>query len=264
MIPLLKELLKRQRNSTLWWIAGIGITAVLIVYLYPTMGISDEIAEIFEQLPPAMQVVIGENIVFGTLEGWLQLEFLAWLPLVMSIYAGLFLTSSISKEADQRTLEYVFSLPIKRETFILSRYLVGAINIFIILSASWLIMILSIFAIGESISLADTALAVFNSYLVTMAVFSLVLPVTAMFDDQGKGSAVVLSSIFISYLIAVMLRAADTFVEAAWLIPFDHHAVGDVLASEGIPWVSASYLVFLSILGLSLAILVYRKRDFAF
>lgn len=264
MIPLIKELLKRQRNSTIWWIVGLGLTVVLIVYLYPSMGVSEELYELLDQLPPAMQLIVGENLVFGTLEGWLQLEFLAWLPLVMAIYAGLFLTSSISKEADQRTLEYIFSLPIKRETFLFSRYLVGAINIFIILAASWLIMILSVYAIGESISLTNTALAVFNSYLVTMAIFSLVFPVTALIDDQGKGSAIVLSSIFISYLVAIILRAADTFVEAAWLIPFDHHAVGDVLASKGIPWVSIAYLVFLSLLGLSLAVWVYRKRDFAF
>jgi hypothetical protein len=98
VIGLVGDLFARSRIALAWWLVGILSMGLYVVLVYDTLGSLEDLRKLYDQYPESIRSLFGE-IDIGTINGWIHLELLSWMPLVKSssqatatIASGLFST----------------------------------------------------------------------------------------------------------------------------------------------------------------------------
>jgi len=134
---MIKRELKLNLKSFIIW-TMIVIVIFLIVYLiYPTIinnnniQMLDEIVQMFpEEMLKAMNMDIAS---IDSAFGWLKTEGFIFILLVTGCYSAILGSSILLKEENDKTIEYLNSLPIKRNNIIFSKVITGLIYIILMI-----------------------------------------------------------------------------------------------------------------------------------
>src|SRR3972149_11648340 len=110
---LVLDLAARTRAALGWWMLGILGMAAYAVSAYEWISGLEEISRLYQQSPPALRKLFGD-VDLGTLNGWVQVEIVSYLPLLLAISAGIFAAGSISREVEEGTVDFLLGLPIGR------------------------------------------------------------------------------------------------------------------------------------------------------
>ena len=122
MTMLTLDLLQRSRVTLLWWLIGMLTMTAYVVGVYDSLGAVEDIQGIYDQYPESLRELLGAADI-STIDGWIHIELLSWLPLVLAIYGGIFAATNVSREAEQRTLDFTLGLPVSRT--VIPRFAVG-------------------------------------------------------------------------------------------------------------------------------------------
>ena len=130
---MFKREIKVNLKSFIVWLSvllGIFLVACL---MYPSIISSDRIKmmdEMMQMFPK--EIIKAFNMDISSMDsafGWLKSEGFVMALLVIGCYSGILGSNILLKEEDDKTIEYLNSLPITRERIIYSKVLVGIIYI---------------------------------------------------------------------------------------------------------------------------------------
>ena len=202
---LKKEIKVNLKSFIIWTSIIIGI--FLFVYLIYPLIINDETMESMEQVINSMskEVVKAFNMDIASINtayGWVKSEGLMFLMLLMGIYASNLGMNIVLKEENDKTIEYLNSLPQKRSTIMKEKIITCIIYI---LS---MILIVGIFNyIGLSISCEfdkkQYLLLAITPIFVTIPLFSLNLFISTFLHKTNKTMSISLGIVFISYFLQI-------------------------------------------------------------
>lgn len=184
---LFKTEFKRNSKSLLLWSGIIIGLVVLMLSLYPVFQNSfSEMEDLLNIFPEGFLKVFGingsEGLDISTAYGWYGMEGYLFAVLIGGSYAALLGSSILSKEEDDKTIEFLLSKPISRNNILLGKGLVVFINLlllniamFITLSITFLIIaptfeFMTIFMISIGpllLQVIFAAIAMFMSLFVT-------------------------------------------------------------------------------------------------
>jgi ABC-2 type transport system permease protein len=242
----------------------IGIVAMgaYVVGIYDTLGDIDELAEFYEQLPPALREFIGDADI-TTIDGWMQLELMSWMPLILAIYGGIFAAGTVSREVEQRTVDFVLSLPISRVHFIASRLIIGVWNLLLMCVVIFVLMTAGVALTGHSVNADHYALAVFNAFLLSVALLAAYVALATFVDEQSRVTGITIGVTLVLWITSVALQATDAPEVVRWFSPFEHYHSAEAMAGKSVPIGSLVVLAVASIVGASVALYWYNRRDLA-
>ena len=114
------------------WALIVAFWALMVVWIYPSLSDAEvDFEEYLNAMPEQVRAAIGvaapeeAALVFEggafTFVGFLNIEYLSYLPLLLGIYAVVYCGGLVSKEVERGTLDVVLSQPVKRTTFLLSK-----------------------------------------------------------------------------------------------------------------------------------------------
>ncbi len=134
---LKRELKVNLKSFIIWNIVLLGI--FLIVYLiYPSIIASDNITmmdEMLQMFPEEMLKAFNFDIsMMDTAYGWLKSEGFVFILLITGCYAGILGSNILLKEENDKTIEYLNTLPIKRKNIVINKVIVGVIYIVIMIA----------------------------------------------------------------------------------------------------------------------------------
>lgn len=137
-----RELKVNFKSFIIWCVILLGV--FLIAYLiYPSIVASDNISmmdEMLQMFPEEMLKAFNYDIsMMDTAYGWLKSEGFVFVLLIIGCYAGILGSNILLKEENDKTIEYLNSLPIRRRDIVLSKAPAGVIYI------TAMILILGIF-----------------------------------------------------------------------------------------------------------------------
>ena len=132
---MIKRELKYNFKSFLIWTI-ITLVIFLVVFLvYPSITNSDNIKmmdEMMKLFPPEVLKAFNMDIAsIDTAYGWLKTEGYIFVLLITGCYGAILGTNILLKEENDKTIEYLNSLPIKRNNIIINKTIVGLIYIII-------------------------------------------------------------------------------------------------------------------------------------
>lgn len=262
MSVLALDLLRRTRVSLFWWLAGTIGMGVYVVSIYDTLGDVQRISDFYEQLPEALREFIGDADI-GTIDGWLQIEFMSWLPLILAIYGGIFAAGMISREVEQGTIDFVLGLPVSRVQFIGSRLLVGAGNLTVLCGSVFVLLTVGVAITGHDPHAGRYALATFNAYLLGAALLAAYVALAAFIDEQGRVTGITIGVTLLLWILSVALQAADAPNVVRWFTPFEHYHSAEVMSGGSATIGSLIVLAVATIVASAVALHWYNRRDIA-
>ena len=127
-----RELKINFNNFLVWSIILLGL--FLVVYLiYPSI-INDESIKMLEEMMEVFpnEILMAFNMDISSISsafGWLKSEGFVMVLLIMGCYAGILGSNILLKEENDKTIEYLNSLPIKRNKIIFDKVKAGLIYI---------------------------------------------------------------------------------------------------------------------------------------
>lgn len=258
-----KEFKFNFKSLIIWTLITLSI--FLLVYLmYPTI-MSSENAKMIDELVKIFpkEVLVAFNMDIASMDsayGWLKSEGFVFVLLITGAYAGIMGSNILLKEENDKTIEYLHSLPIKRTSIVLNKMLVGLINI------TTLIIVLGIFNyIGLTISgdfdqkqfilLSITPL--FSSYVT----FFLCMFISTFTHKTKKTLGISLGIVLISYILQTLSAMTKEVEFLKYASVFTLADIRNVILNSSINLNMILITIILSVVFSTLTIINYNKKE---
>lgn len=200
------------KSFLIWSCLLIGIFLVVFL-MYPSIVSSDNVKMIDEMMKifPA-EVLKALNMDISSIDsvfGWLKSEGFVFVLLVTGSYAGILGSNIVLKEENDRTIEYLNSLPVTRTKILWSKISCGIIYIIS------MVVLLGIFNfIGLTIS-GDFDIKLFmllsiSPIFSSLVIFSLCLFISTFLHKQKKMLGISLGIVFVSYILQILSSLGKT------------------------------------------------------
>lgn len=209
---MLKRELKINFKSFLIW-TSILLALFLVVYLiYPSIISSENIQmmdEMMAMFPEEMLKAFNMDIAsIDTAFGWLKTEGFIFVLLIVGVYASIMGSTIVLKEENDKTIEYINSLPIKRKDVLFSKVICAIIYILL------MVLIVGIFNyIGLELSgdfdRKQYILLSFTPILSALPLFSISLFISMFIHKTKSSIGISLGVTFISYFLQILSEISD-------------------------------------------------------
>lgn len=262
MIALTLDLLARTRVTLAWWVLGVLAMGAYVVVVFDSIGSLEDLRKLYESYPESIRELIGD-VDISTINGWIQTELLSWVPLILGMYGGIFAGGNISREAEQRTVDFILGLPVSRTDFMMSRLIAGLVNIAIICVLTFVLLVVLVPLVGYTPSAGKFALALLNAYLLGAALFCGYAFIASFTDEQAKLIGIAIGGTLVMYIATGALRSAGAPDFVQWMVPFDHYHSADAVSGRDVPVLSMAVLAAGAVIAGFAAVYWYNRRDLA-
>ena len=201
---MIKRELKVNLKSFIIW-SSILIAIFLLVYLiYPfiitdaTMKDLDELMKVF---PPEVLKAFNMDIAsISTAYGWFKSEGFMFVLLIMGLYSSILGGSILLREENDKTIEYLSSLPIKRFNIVTNKVIVGILYVLGISILFGIFNYISLLISCEFDQLQFLLLSIIPIF-VTLPLFAINLFISTFMHKTKLTIGISLGMVFIFYIL---------------------------------------------------------------
>lgn len=261
---MFKREMKVNLKSFLIWTSLLIGLFLLVFLIYPSIANSEDIKMMDEMMSVFPEELLKAfNMDISTMEtvyGWLKSEGFVMILLIIGCYSGILGSNILLKEENDKTIEYLNSLPIKRTNIVLSKVFAGVIYITLIT------LLLGIFNfIGLSLS-GEFDKKQFVLLSITPLLTSFVLFFACMFfstftNKTKKMLGISLGIVLLSYVINMLSSISETTEFLKYFSIFTLADIRNVILNSSINSTMIIISVVLSIVFLMLTIIRYNKKE---
>lgn len=200
----------------------------------------------FEALPPALMEGFGINLdLMTSYEGWMAGQPQTYYILLLGIYAAIWASSSIAKERDQQTKEFIFSLPYSRSEILFSRAAVHGIQLTVIFLLNSLLTVAAGYWFSEVNSILALLQLSLAGYLVSLALAGLGYILTVFLQTERAALTIGIALVVIMFLLNMLASLGEPLSYLAELSLFKLFSPEDIVLKHLLN--SAGILVTLGI-----------------
>lgn len=261
---MFKREIKINLKSFLIWTI-ILIAVFLMAYLmYPSIissetgNMIDEMMKIFPE-----EVLVAFNMDISSMDsayGWLKTEGFVFVLLIIGCYSAILGSNILLKEESDKTIEYLNSLPIKRNNIVLSKVITGVIYITLM---TILVGIFNYIALTLSGSfdtkqfLLLSITPIFSSFVI----FFICLFLSTFTHKTKKMIGVSLGFVMISYIINIFSNLAESTEFLKYFSVFTLADIRNVILNIRINPIMIIISLLISVVFLILTLINYNKKE---
>lgn len=251
---------KMNLKSLLIWSTSLVFIYVVASIEFSAFAGDPAIQEAMAEFDILFQALGSEVADMTTPEGFLSiLSIYIYLPL--ALYSGILGASIISKEEKNKTVEFLFALPVSRNRVLKNKLYVAIINTILIN----LIVVVSNILIYSRFDV-DTSFYIFVlnmgvGVLVTQLIFLSIGLVLASFLKRYKLSGSITIAVLIStYMLSMLIGFVEELEVIEFLTPFKYFTAVDMMNGDYNLWFSLLSIVIIAS-GITGLFHFYNKRD---
>ncbi len=261
ILKLCKFNLLVKRKAIMGW--SLCIFSVMTLYMVFFPSIQDVASIKFEVMPQEVLQFVGmEDLTsldnytnyFGTIY--------ALVLVAVSIFSATFSAGLITKAEQDKSIEFMNSLPVTRTELFIAKYLTSTIAVGLVLTCAILAVIGCGFLVGgESFSLMDVvACAKITSFsaLLFGAIALSLAGVSSKVGTAATASGVVLAAYMLGYLGQLLGEDGELL---KYFSPFLTLSVEQVLENSSELYIGLGIYFFLYLLALIIGGVLYNRRD---
>ena len=261
---MLRKEFKSNLKSFIIW-TSILIVIFLVVYLvYPyiitddTMASLDEMLKVFpSELLKAFNMDISS---INTAYGWLKSEGLMFVLLIIGFYSSMLGSNMLLKEENDKTIEYLGTLPIKRSKIVTNKVIVSITNIIS------MTLILGIFnyiflSISCEFNKLEFLLLSITPILIGIPLFGINLFISTFMHKTKKTVGISLGLVFIFYLINVLSELSSNVEVLKYFTIYSLASTRDIIESQSLGFINVFVSILLSIIFISSSYIRYNKKE---
>lgn len=260
---LKRELKYNLKNFIVWTIIILGIF-LLVFLIYPSISSSenikkiDELAKIF---PPEILSAFNMDIAsLTTVFGWLKSEGFVMILLIIGIYSGILGSNILVKEENDKTIEYLNSLPISREKIVLTKTFTGIIYIVLITLVIGLFNLIGLELSGEY-NLKQYLLMSITPIFSSLVIYSLCLFISTFTHKTKYTLGISLGVVFTSFILGTISNIDSSVNYLKYLSIFTLSDIRNVIINIKIEPIMGIISLLLTNLFIILSIINYRRKN---
>ena len=261
---MLKREWKVNFRGFVIWTSILVILFGAVFLIYPSIITSDNMESLNEMLKVFPEDLLRAfNMDISSIDsafGWIKTEGFVFVLLITGIYSGILGSGILLKEENDKTIEYLNSLPVKRTQIVMNKVAVGLVYIFL------MIIVLGVF---NYVGLTWSGDFDKKSYLLlsitpifsSIVIFSFCLFLSTFTHKTKNTIGFSLSIVFVSYFLNVISELSKETEVLKYVSVFTLADIRNVIIDVKIN----PYLVIvafgLAILFIGLTVVRYNKKE---
>ena len=204
---MIRREFKVNFKSFIIWLSVLVLMFLVVYLIYPyiitedTMKSMDELMQVFP--PEVLKVFNMDMTSIETAYGWLKTEGFTFVLLIVGIYSSILGGNILLKEENDKTIEYLGCLPIKRSKIITNKIIVGIIYIALMVLTLGIFNYIALSISGDFEQLQFILLSI-TPLFIGITLFSINLFISTFFSKTKKTIGISLGMVFIFYLLNVL------------------------------------------------------------
>jgi ABC-2 type transport system permease protein len=244
------------------------ISVILFLYIFwiasffpsikPMMSMYDEMLS-----NPTFKALIGEIGSLGTFGGYISAEVFSYMGIVLGAYVAFLTASFVAGEIEQKSSELMLSLPVSRTRILLSRFAVVLPIIVALAAVMFLAILLGAAYVNESVDATRVGYGMLFMVGFLLAVGGGSLLLSALMSN-GRNAAFASIGVLLAMFLVENIGSMVTGIDWARRLSLFHYAkVTGFIAdpSAAIAWSDLGILLIVTAVFLTLAVVVYKRRD---
>lgn len=260
---LKRELKVNFKSFLIWFLLIIGIFSVVFL-IYPSIASSENIKMMDEMLKIFPEEILAAfNMDISSLDsafGWLKSEGFVFILLLTSCYAGIVGSNIILKEENDKTIEYLTSLPITRTKIVLTKTLVGLIYIISLILGIGIFNYIALSLSGDFNQKQFLLLSI-TPVLPSIVIYFLCMLISIFTHKSKKMLGMTLGIVFGSYILYMLSTIAEETEFLKYISVFTLADIRNVIQNTTINPAMLGISLILSILLFCITIIHYNKKE---
>ena len=204
---MIKRELKINLKSFIIWLLILIIMFLTVYLIYPyiitddTMHNMDELMKVFPE--EVLKTFNMDMASISTAYGWFKTEGFMYVLLIIGLYSSILGGNILLKEENDKTIEYLESLPIKRSKIITNKILVASFYIILMVIILGIFNYISLLISGD-FNHKEFLLLSITPIFIALPLFALNLFISTFLHNTKKNIGISLGLVFIFYLFNVL------------------------------------------------------------
>jgi len=255
---------KRNRKALIIWSLTIFLLIILVMSVYPSFAENADVMEEFlKAYPEGFLEAFGlDKVSMVTILGYFSTEAYAFLTLFGSIYAMILSASLISKEENEKTIEFLLAKPVTRIEILINKLGILILNLFLFT----LINSITIYMAFETFKIEDYNKSIL--FLLLLAPFLLYLAFASigfLFSVFIKKTKTVYSLaiglVLAAYFLDIIANVSDKLSFLKYFSPFNYVDSAEIIVNEQLAISNIIIMLLISFICVSLSFYIYIKKD---
>ncbi len=258
---MIKRELKVNLKSFIIWLSILMFIFLLVYLIYPFI-LTDEtmknIDELIKVLPEELLKTFNMDMTsISTAYGWFKSEGFTFILIITGLYSSILGGTILLKEESDKTIEYLYTLPIKRKDIVTSKIIVGLIYITLMVLIFGLFNYISMSIIGN-LQVKQFVLLSITPLLISYPLFAINLFISTFLHKTKKVIGISLGMVFIFYIINVL---SELSAKVEILKYFSIYTLADIRNVITDVRINPIYVIISIIITILFIILSYRNYE---
>jgi len=261
---LFKREFKRNLKGLIIWSAVIGGLILLILAIYPQFAEDQEkLNAMLQAYPESMTKAFGmDKLSFGTVLGFYAVEGYLMITLFGSIYAVMLASNILSKEANEKTIEFLLSKPITRMQ-IISQKLLAIVTNLVILNVIVAIVNLIGFNLSKNNQVETKTFLLISiaPFILQLTFGSVAFLISCIVKKSRSIFSISLAIVFVTYFFSIISGISDKYKNLKYISPFKYVDAADIITGNEIRPLYVIIMVAIILISIAASYILYKKKD---
>ena len=262
---MFKREMKVNFKSFIIWTLILIILFLIVFVMYPSIiktGNIDKIDEMMKLFPD--EILKAFNMDISSMDsafGWLKSEGFVFVLLIIGCYAGVMGTNILLKEEDEKTIEYLSNLPIKRKDIVISKVCASVIYIVLMIVSLGIFNFIGLKLSGDFDQKQYLLLSI-TPLFSSLVIYFLCLFLSTFTRKTKKTLGLSLGVVLVSYVLQILSTMADSISFLKYFSVFTLSDIRNVVINSAINPIMVIISFGLSFILLILTLIRYNKKEF--
>lgn len=258
-----RELQVNFKSFIIW--LSIQIIIFLIVFsIYPSLISSDgfqKIDEFMKMFPEDVLAAFNMDVTsISTAYGWLKSEGMTFILLITGCYAGILGSQIILKEENDKTIEYLYSLPVTRYQIINAKVITGLIYVTLLVVCSAFFNYIALI-FQQNIDIAEYMVLSLSPLLTAYVFYFICLMISTFSHKTKKVTTMALALVMIAYFLQIVSTISDQVEFLKYFSVFTIADTRNIITQGSIDPVNIFIAFIISILCFLITLWHYNTKE---
>ena len=261
---MLKREFKVNFKSFIIYLSILIIMFLFVYLIYPYI-VTDEalksMDEMMNTMPPEMLKAFNIDIAeIDTAYGWLKTEGFMFVLIVIGIFSAMLGSNIVLKEENDKTIEYLGTMPITRNRILTNKVLVSIIYIILIVLSLGLFNYVSLLLSGDFDKMQFILLSI-TPLFAALPLFAINLFISMFMHKTRKTIAISFGMVFIFYILNVLSELSTKVEFIKYFSLYTLCDIRNVITKVSINPITIIIGLIITITFISLSYIRYNKKE---
>jgi len=263
-MPLYLRELSDNKKTFFIWTAILIVMNIISFSVYPSIAdASSDFQELLQNYPEAIiKLMSADQLDFSNILHFFGMEVYIFITLLGGIYAMILGSGILTKEQDDRTIEFLLAKPLSRKNIVNSKVMA----VFTYLLVFNIILFISNYALLEVFKRDEYSLKIFmvlslGGLMLHLTFAAISLFISSIIVKVRTAMSISLGVVLGMYFLSIISSISDKLSSLKYITPFRYVEAADLIINSRIDYIYIIIMVIIIVFFTSATYIYYSRKD---